>query len=197
MTWYHYKIYKRVIPFNSSAQQTAVTKSGEIQEIPNQRELFHLTNARFSLMNNPVTYLANEHATSWEEVIREFRYNDDLDYYKQIVPYVDGLFDPTPDDILHFIRVKISNDVLILDLARNSNPLIQYFENNWSGKDSFYNSVIYTRSEDVYDATQAIAEEAYSYRFDGIVYKSVRTELGARHPDLNLVMFSKNKVKRK
>ena len=197
MTWFHYKLYKRVTPFHSSVQQIAITKSGNIKEIPIKRKLFYRTNARFSLLNHPVAYLANEHATSWEEVIKEFRYNDDLDYYKHIVPYVDGLVDPTPDDILHFIRVTISKDTLILDLGRHSNPLIQYFEDHWSGEESFYNSVISTRNEDVYNATQAIAEEAYSNGFDGIVYRSVRTEQGARHPDLNIVIFSKSKVNRK
>ncbi len=196
MTWYHYKIYKRVEPFETKVQQTVMTKFGEVPEIPRERELFYLTNARFSLLHNPVAYFANEHATAWEEVIDGFRYNEFLNYYKDIIPYVNGLFDPTPNDILHFIRVKISKDSIILDLANSSNLLIQYFEENWNGENSFYNSIIYTRDEQVYEATQAIAAVANLKGYDGIVFRSVRTESGARHPDLNLVMFSKNKVNR-
>jgi hypothetical protein len=197
MRWYHYKIYVRVKQFNANELQTVITKSGEVQEIPNERELFYKTHARFSLVDYPVTYLSNEHSTSWEEVIKDFRYNEYLDYQKDILPYFEGKYDPTPDGMLHYIQIKISDESIILDLTRNSNLLVQKFEKNWTGNKNFYDSIIYSRYEEIYPETQKIAVEAFHNGFDGIVYRSVRTETGARHPELNLVMFPKSKLIRK
>jgi hypothetical protein len=196
ITWYHYKLYKRVNTFDPNALQIPITKHNK-HEIPNKRKIFHKSKGRFSLRDTPVTYLSNEHVTSWEEVINEFRYNKGLNYYKHIIPYLEGRFDPTPNEILHFIKCNISKDAIILDLTRTSNLLIKHFEKNWTRGESFYSSVIHTENEDIYPATQLIAQEALKYGFDGIVYRSVRTESGARHPDKNLVMFSQSKVTRK
>lgn len=191
-SWHHHKYYKVSNNNDGYQPQELTVKGNKLLEIPYKRELFNLSKGRFSLSKIPIAYFSNEFSTACCETIELFRLNNKLTFEKDLMPYFQGKFNPTPERMGYPISVKIKNDSLILDLFDSKSILIKYINSNF-GND-YFSSVIMSRSKKSYKYSRIISEIAYSKGFDGILFKSVRVEGDWIHQDKNLVLFNNDKV---
>jgi hypothetical protein len=194
--WWHNKYYKRNPPNDGFSEQ--ISERGD-KETPYRRNLFYPSpHGRFSLGEKPVAYFSSNFGINCCETIEQFRSNEELSW-EGLEPYFKGNQDPSPDLMGYPISVKISEQAIIVDLAKPSDPLFNAIAEvgTWSSSQEFFDSVILSRNKQAYRDTQLLAIEAHRHGFDGMVYKSVRAPKDICLPDWNLVMFDESLVERK
>ena len=193
MRWWHHKYYFESKNNNGHQLQKFKINSGICEEVPYKRELFYKSKGRFSLLNQPIAYFSNDFATNCCETIEEFRKNNNLSYEKDLKLYFQGSRNPTLGFICYPISIKIKSNSLIFDISKNSNEIIKIIK---SEIDNFDNLVLLSMAKSAYENTIMLSEIVFSKGFDGIVFKSTRTEKDWNHPDKNLVLFNKSKMLR-
>lgn len=194
--WINNKYYRRNFD-NESGCVEQLDLEGQ-WEIPYKRELFRLRSTRFAIPNSPVAYFSNGFSINCCETMDEPRLHENLSW-DELSRYFDGESDPTPGWKGYPMKVKISDQALILDLTNQSLPLINHLAKSggWETTQEFLASTILSRNPEVYRETQLISLESFKRGFKGICYQSVRGPKDIRLADRNLVVFDRSIVSTK
>jgi hypothetical protein len=193
--WWHLKYYLKTADKNGLTFH--YDEKGN-KEIPYKREVFHRSEGRFSLLNEPVAYFASSWDVATIETDRYFRYLDPFNYETDFWPVVEGKKKHQVTNLFGYpIAYKILRDTLLLDLTDPSYPFYDFIlkAKLIESVNDFYEIILLSREgKKVYPVTREIAQACYEKGFQGICYESVRKPCDVNVIGECLVMYDKARV---
>jgi hypothetical protein len=141
-----------------------------------EHPVFRKCRYRFSLIDSPVAYFASDWIVSTCEVIPNFRKDEHISWFRDIKPYIMGEPCSDNDKMYYPKNFRIEDSAVLLDLRREDSPIYGLIDKYdiWTSTGQFFKKVSKSRNPSVYPITMGLAQVAFEYKYDGILFSSVR-----------------------